>query len=47
MYLCSVASELSNYDMSDIDTGVILTADVTQANQCLVFAEIKDCQVRD
>ena len=30
-----------------IDTGAILIGDAIQANQCLVFAEIKGCQVRD
>ena len=30
-----------------IDTGVTVIGDVKQANQCLVLAEIKGCQVRD
>ena len=44
MYLCSVASELSNYDRCQlgvflrIDTGVILIGDAIHANQCLVLA---------
>ena len=30
-----------------IDTGVILIDDAIEANECLVLAEIKACQVRD
>ena len=29
-----------------IDTGVILIGDAIQANECMVLAEIKGCQVR-
>ena len=46
-YLCSVVSELSNYDRRQsvfsacrtTDTGVIVIGDTMQANQCLVLAE--------
>ena len=47
MYLFSVVSEPSNYDICHIDIGIILTGEVIQASQCVVFAEIKECQVRD
>ena len=30
-----------------IDVSVILIGDVIQANQCLILAEIKGCQVRE
>ena len=52
MYLCSVASELSNYRrcqsvFSLRFTEIILIVDAILANQCLVLAEIKGCQIRD
>ena len=53
VYLCSVVSELSNHGRCQvvfflrIDTGVILIDDAIEANECLVLAEIKACQVRD
>ena len=49
MYLCSMVSEpLSNYDRcQSLFFCVILIGDAIQANQCLVLAELKGCQVRD
>ena len=51
MYLCSVVSELSNYDSCQsvhlhINAGVILPGDAIQANKCLVLGEIKGCDPR-
>ena len=40
MYLCTAASELSNYD-THIDTGVSLIGDVIQESQCLIIAELQ------
>ena len=48
-----MVSELSNNDRCQsvlflrLDTGVVLIDDAIQANQCLILAEIKGCQVRD
>ena len=52
IYLCSVVSELSKYDIFKsmfflrIDTGVIFIGNIIQINQCLVLAERKGCRVR-
>ena len=40
MYLCTAASELSNYDTC-IDSGVILIGGVIQESQCLILAELE------
>ena len=54
MFLCSVASELSNYDIGlvlsvgaflRINTVVILLGDVTRDNPWVVQAEMEGCKV--
>ena len=40
-------TDISWWRLLRIDTGDILISDVTQANQCLVLAEMKGCQVTD
>ena len=48
VYMCSVVSELANCNRCQlVFFGLILISDAIQANQCLVLAEIKGCQVRD
>ena len=51
-FLCSVTSELSNYDRAlsfgaflRINTFVILLGDVIRRNPCVVQAEMEGCKV--
>ena len=43
MFLCSVASELSNYD--SLSVGAFLLGDVIRGNPWVVEAEMEGCKV--